>query len=125
MAVDFSMPHGLDKKNLDTVGPYDEFSSGKFTAHSRIMTEADGSLRMCCFRWGPPALALNESSGCSCPWSLLPVYHAVATGPRDTVEMCRMLCKCTVLFGRRAPASMQPLLPCVHTNACSFASGLS
>lgn len=50
VAVDFGKPHGLDKTNLDTVGPYDEFSSGKFTAHSRVLKEKDGSLRMCCFR---------------------------------------------------------------------------
>jgi all-trans-8'-apo-beta-carotenal 15,15'-oxygenase len=43
------MPHPLDKTNLDTVSPYSTFSSGKFTAHSRILKEADGSLRMCCF----------------------------------------------------------------------------
>lgn len=49
VAVDFGRPFGLDKNTLDTVGDTDTFSSKRYTAHSRILQEDDGSLRLCAF----------------------------------------------------------------------------
>lgn len=49
VAVDFGRPFGLDKQTLDTVGDVDTFSSMRYTAHSRILEEKDGSLRLCAF----------------------------------------------------------------------------
>ncbi|GMH41722.1 hypothetical protein BSKO_09632 [Bryopsis sp. KO-2023] len=49
VAVDFGRPFGLDKETMDTVGDVDVFSSKRYTAHSRILREKDGSLRLCAF----------------------------------------------------------------------------
>mmetsp|Transcript_19749 Transcript_19749/g.62829 ORF Transcript_19749/g.62829 Transcript_19749/m.62829 type:complete len:585 (-) Transcript_19749:135-1889(-) len=49
VAVDFGMPHALDPETLETVPANSTFSKEKFTAHSRVMTEKDGSKRMVCF----------------------------------------------------------------------------
>lgn len=50
VAVDFGRPFGLDKNTLNTVGDVDTFSSKRYTAHSRILREEDGSLRLCAFQ---------------------------------------------------------------------------
>jgi len=50
VAVDFERPFQLDKTSLDTTENKDDFAKTKFTAHSRLMTEADGSKRLVCFQ---------------------------------------------------------------------------
>eukprot|EP00899_Mesostigma_viride_P029602 jgi/Mesvir1/9827/Mv19662-RA.1 len=46
VAVDFGSPFALNPRTLDTEKRGDTFSNTKYTAHSRLMTEADGSRRM-------------------------------------------------------------------------------
>eukprot|EP00210_Caulerpa_lentillifera_P005285 g5049.t1 len=46
VAVDFGQPFQLDKNTLETVDRSDEFSKKNFTAHSRIVTEDDGTQRL-------------------------------------------------------------------------------
>lgn len=49
VAVDFGRPFQLDKDTLETTERTDEFSKCNFTAHSRLVTESDGSKRLVCF----------------------------------------------------------------------------
>ena len=49
VAVDFGRPFQLDKQTLETTERMDEFAKHDFTAHSRLMTESDGSQRLVCF----------------------------------------------------------------------------
>lgn len=49
VAVDFGRPFQLDKQTLDTCDRTNEFSKHDYTAHSRLVTEKDGSQRLVCF----------------------------------------------------------------------------
>lgn len=84
VAVDFGRPFGLDKTTLDTVGDVDTFSSMRYTAHSRILEEKDGSLRLCAFQpyadWAKNKtfvtfMEFDEQGACTKVFKLFMIKH--------------------------------------------------